>query len=170
MLRLTVVDLSAESRSNIARALSELQESDSPESAILPRISIQQLTVEELKFHSAPDICVIGNEIIEKDLNLISKIKKLLPDTPLIARISLERDRLPLIEDLARMGIDDTILDQTDSQSFYKKIILLCRRPKKDKTGHLILVDSAKGGLGVTSIVAGLAEAGVDSGLSLIHI
>ncbi len=164
MLRLSVVDVSAESRSRLAKDVSTFQESGQPELSLLPRISVQQLSPDEVKFHGAPDVCLIGEELFTADPGAIGRIRNLLPDTPIIVRIPDNKETLVTIEDLARLGADDIVTDKTDSLTFFKKIILLCRRPKKGKNGHLVVVDSAKGGLGVTSVVAGLAESAVLAG------
>ncbi len=164
MFRIVVVDVSAEARSRIAREIGRLQESSSQELSLLPKISIQQLSPEEIKFHGAPDLLIVGDELIASDIGSIGRIRGILPDTPIIARLRKDQESLLIIEDLARLGADDTINENIDILSLSKKVVLHCRRPKKGRTANLILVDSAKGGLGVTSVVAGLAEAMTVSG------
>lgn len=158
MLRIAVVDVSAEARSRIAREIGRLQESTSGELALLPKLSIQQLSPEEVKFHGSPDLLIIGDEIISNDIGTVGRIRAILPETPIIVRLRRDQETLLIIEDLARLGADDTITEEIDPLALSKKIVLHCRRPKKSRTANLILVDSAKGGLGVTSITASLAE------------
>jgi len=158
MLRIAVVDVSAEARSRIAREIGRLQENTSGELALLPKLSIQQLSPEEVKFHGSPDLLIIGDEIIANDIGTVGRIRAILPETPIIVRLRKEQETLLIIEDLARLGADDTITEEIEPLALSKKIILHCRRPKKSRTANLILIDSAKGGLGVTSIAASLAE------------
>lgn len=159
MLRLVVVDATAESRTKIVNQITQFLNSDIPDLALLPRISVQPLTIQELKFHTAPDICLVGDGLLSSDLKEIANIRKLLPETPLIARLTQNIENLETIEYLARMGVDDTISDRIHAQEFFRKVILLVRRKVKTKAGQLIVVDSGKGGLGTTSIVSGLAGA-----------
>lgn len=170
MLRLSVVDVSAESRSRLAREISTFQESGNPELSLLPPVSVHQYAPEEIKFHAAPDVCLIGQELISSDISAVGRIRKLLPDTPILVRIAASSDTLVLIEDLARLGADDVVTDKTDPRDFFKKVIMLCRRPKKGKGGNLVVVDSAKGGLGVTSLSAALAEVATMNGKKVAFI
>ncbi len=164
MFRIVVVDVTAEARSRIAREIGRLQENSSQELSLLPKISIQQLAPEEIKFHGAPDLLIVGDEIVDSDIGTVGRIRGILPDTPIMVRLRRDQESLLIIEDLARLGADDTISENTDVLNLSKKVVLHCRRPKKGRTANLILVDSAKGGLGVTSVVAGLAEAIAVSG------
>jgi MinD-like ATPase involved in chromosome partitioning or flagellar assembly len=164
MLRIAVVDVSAEARSRIAREIGRLQDNASHELSLLPKLSIQQLAPEEIKFHGAPDLLIIGDELIGSDIGSVGRIRAIFSDTPIVVRLRKDQETLLIIEDLARLGADDTISENIDPLSLSKKIILHCRRPKKSRTANLIIVDSAKGGLGVTSLVAGLGEALVSSG------
>jgi len=170
MLRIAVVDVTAEARNRIARELSELQDCTISEVSLLPIISVQQLAPEEVKFHGSPDLLIVGDEIISNDVSIVGRLRSILPDTPIVARLRSEQETLVLIEDLARLGADDTITEKIDSISYIKKIILHCRRPKKNRTANLILFDSAKGGLGVTSLSAGFAEVAIDTGKTVALI
>jgi MinD-like ATPase involved in chromosome partitioning or flagellar assembly len=51
------------------------------------------------------------------------------------------------------------IAPETTPAEFIRKIVLLARKPQKKVSGKLVLVDSGKGGIGVTTIAVGLAEA-----------
>lgn len=164
MLRIAVVDVSAEARSRIAREIGSLQDGTVPELSLLPRISVHQLSPEEVKFHGAPDLLIVGDELISQDIGVVGRLRSILPDTPIIIKLRRDQETLVLIEDLARLGADDTVSENIDPLSLCKKLILHCRRPKKGRTANLVLVDSAKGGTGITSIVAGLAEAAVLAG------
>ncbi|RMD85499.1 MAG: hypothetical protein D6808_05075, partial [Candidatus Dadabacteria bacterium] len=159
MLKLLVVDYTADSRNKIVNRITQLQEDPSLDKVFLPSLSIKPVSVQELKFNSPPDIFLVGSELVENDISVISKIKKLFPDVPLLVELGRRRNDLAFIEDLVRLGADDTVSEDIEPLDFFKKLIVLCRRPRESSQGQLILVDSAKGGLGTTSIVAALGEA-----------
>jgi MinD-like ATPase involved in chromosome partitioning or flagellar assembly len=158
MLRLVVVDSTAESRNRLAGKVTRYLDTDLRDVDLLPRISLKPLALQELKFHAAPDICIIGPELVSKDLGAVASVRKLLPETPIVVALAAGSENLATIEHLALLGVDDTITDTTSAHEFFKKIILLAKRQKKAKAGKLILVDSGKGGIGVTSVAAGLCE------------
>jgi MinD-like ATPase involved in chromosome partitioning or flagellar assembly len=164
MLKLVVVDVRAESRNRIVHELNEYLSSELSEQTLLPRITIKPLSPQELKFHSAPDLCIIGEELVVREIQQVSQIRKLLPEIPLVARLEAQAENLTLIEQLAGLGVDDTFSEQMGPREFFKRIILLARKRKREGSGQVILVDSAKGGLGVTSLVAALGEALLQSG------
>ncbi len=159
MLKIAVIDHSAESRNRILEKLNQFLQSDSLELEIVPRINLQPYSIEEIRFKSAPEIIILGDELLVKDPTKLSNIRKLLPDTPIIIKINKQLESLASVEQFARMGADDTISDSTTAGEFLRKVILLARRADKTKSGKLIVVDGGKGGVGVTTIAAGLAEA-----------
>lgn len=158
MLRISVVDSSAESRNSLLQQIDRYVNSDVQDIALMPRVSLKPLTFEELKFHGNPDICVLGDEFIERDFAVISKIKKIIPHSVLIVKLKIGSDTLSRVEMLASLGVDDTFTDQTTAIDFLKKIILLARKRSAEKRGILVLIEGAKGGVGVTSVTAGLGE------------
>ncbi|MCB9029479.1 MAG: AAA family ATPase [Deltaproteobacteria bacterium] len=158
MLRLIVVDISAESRSKLVEQITLFQQLEAQSTSLLPKISVKPLSLEELKFHATPDACLLGPQLIAEDISTVAKIRKLLPDTPILTFLNESQEDLVLIEDLARLGADDTISNTITSLDFFKKIILHCRKSRKTSKGELVLVDSAKGGLGVTSLASAIAE------------
>ena len=164
MVKLVVVDRSAESRGKIVDQINSFLRTKLPELEFMPRISIKPLSPEELKFHGTPDICIVGSEMLLQELTSISGIKRLIPDTPVMARTTAPLSGISTIEQLARLGADDVIPDSISAAEFLRKIIILSRRRAKARSGKLVLVESGKGGLGVTSLVAGLGECLVEHG------
>jgi MinD-like ATPase involved in chromosome partitioning or flagellar assembly len=57
------------------------------------------------------------------------------------------------------MGADDVWPHDAAPAEFLRKLVLLSRKVQKAKSGKLIVVDGGKGGVGVTSVAAGVAEA-----------
>jgi len=164
MLNIVVLDRSAESRNRIARQINEFLQSDLKDGGLLPRVSIKPLSRHEMKFHAAPDICIVGEEIIQEEITELHNIRKLLPDSALLVRTPASLQNLAIIEQLARLGADDTMQEDITAPEFLKKLIMLSRKTAKTKSGKLIIVDSGKGGVGVSSVSAGLAEALIDKG------
>lgn len=164
MLKLVVVDSTAQARNRIVRQFTEFLNADIKDLALIPRVTIKPLSPQELKFHAAPDICVVGDEIASREVTTLASIRKLLPDTPILVRLNSACDSLTAIENLAAMGADDTISENVSAIEFFKKVLILAKKRRHAKPGQLILVDSGKGGIGVTTVAAGLAEALMEGG------
>ena len=170
MLRLYIVDISADSRNKIAKSISSLQESHYSELSYLPQISIHQFGPEELKFRTPPDICLLGLELTKNDSSIVSSIRKLLPNIPIICQIQSSNETLTKIEDLARLGASDIVTTEADPIALVKKLVFHNRREKAKKTAPLILVDAAKGGMGVTSYAAAIADSALSEGKKIALI
>ncbi|MCB0337637.1 MAG: hypothetical protein KDD62_15080, partial [Bdellovibrionales bacterium] len=158
MLSIVVVDKSASARNQLVAQLHRYLQSGSSELDLLPRISVKPLSLQELRFHEAPDICVVGSELIINELTEVGKIRAQLPHTPLVAQIVEQVSGIATIEQLARMGVTDTIGRDTSAQEFFRKLVLLAQKSEAKRSSKLIVIDSGKGGVGVTSLVASLGE------------
>lgn len=158
MIRIAVIDYSAEARSRILEQLDTFLRSDIPEIQLAPRISLKPLSIQEINFHSAPDVCLIGPELINKEMTEISRIKKLFPNTPILVWLDQQLSNLNVIEQIARQGADDFLSFDTSAQYFFKRLLILSRKTIRQSSGKLIVVDGGKGGVGVTTVVAALAE------------
>lgn len=172
MLKLVVVDATAESRNRLSDWLTHLLDTDQAEMQFMPRVSVKPLAIQELKFNSAPDVCILGSELLNKELTAVASIKKLLPETPLLVVLSAQSETLAIVEHLALLGADDTMSDNISTRDLYKKIILLAKRRRSSKIGQLVLVDSGKGGVGVSTVAAALADslASVDKRVALVDL
>ena len=159
MLKVVVVDVTAEARNSLVELVSQFLNSQLHDLNFIPRVSLQPLSPQELKFYGTPDICIVGDVLVTKDLTELRGIRKLLPGTPIMVRTSPALENLSSVEQLARMGADDTITSTMSGAEFLRKLVLLARKSGKARNGKLILVDAGKGGLGVTSVVAGLGDA-----------
>ena len=169
MIDIFVIDTSAESRTRITNLIEQFLRSDPSSWDFVPHLNLRPIGPEELSFHGEPHICVIGDELVSREITQISNIKKAFPSAALIARLTTNLESLSVVEHLARLGIDDVFSENISAHEFLRKIILLSRQ-NKTSHGRLILVDSGKGGLGVTSTVAALGELIVDAGKSAVLI
>ncbi len=167
MIRIVITDSTAESRTNLVSTINEFLKADISALEILPQISVKPVSPQELKFVGKIEICVIGEKLIKENISEVSKIRKLLPDAVILISTSDDFSDIGTIEKLVRLGADDTISSQTSPEEFLKKLIIFCKAKKRTGKSNFILVDSSKGGLGVTSIAAGLSECISRSGKSV---
>ena len=158
MISIAVVDSSAESRNSIIEELNECFYSDSFQLNFLPRIHITPLAPEEIKFHKIPDICILGPRLLLHDVNEIARIKRLLPNSALLVRATGMLESISMTEHLARLGADDILPDHMLPSELLRKLILHARSADRTRSGKFIVVDSGKGGLGVTSVAAALGD------------
>jgi MinD-like ATPase involved in chromosome partitioning or flagellar assembly len=172
MLRIAIIELNAEGRSRLNDHIQNLINSEVREIELLPRISIIPALFEEIGLIGCPDIVIVGPGVVERDVSIIRNIREQSPSSSILALLLSGMQTLALVEQVARMGADDTITEKTSADELFRKIVLLSRRTPKKDGGKLVLVDSGKGGLGVTTIAAGLGEALLDCGkkVSLIDL
>lgn len=159
MLKIVVVDTSAESRGKLVDRLHTLLAGAGPALELLPRIDIRPSAPEEIRFQEAPQLCIVGPTVIKANLVQVGTFRSQWPESPLVACLAEDSAELSTIEQLSRYGIDDIITLSTTAPEFLRRLVLLCRKSRKTKAGRLIVVDSGKGGLGVTSLAAALADA-----------
>lgn len=164
MLKIIITDQTAAARSRLVRLVNRHLSANSAELEFMPQISVKPLAAEELKYHGEPDLCIVGSELIKNQPGDIARIRKLYPATPLIVQLEGDQNSIASIEQLARLGADDTLELETTSEQFLRKLVLLARRTSKHRSGTLVVIASGKGGMGVTSITAALGEALVDQG------
>lgn len=164
MIEIAVVDSSAEARNRLAERIISFQKEMQRSQPVCPQVSLRPVSLQELAFSSSPDICVVGSDCLTSDLVEIATIRKHIPEAKLIAECNRDHQSFVIIEQMARLGIDDTISPSTTAEEFFRKLILLHKRSKPKRQGKLVVVDSGKGGVGVTSIVAAMAEILVRSG------
>jgi Mrp family chromosome partitioning ATPase len=164
MLKLVVVDRSAESRHRIVGEINRLLSSNLPDLAFVPRINVTPLSPHEVGFHGAPDICVVGEEIGAGCTNELGDIRRALPETPILVRLAERAPNVAVVEQLARLGADDIVGGEITPAEFLAKVILVVRKRGRGRHGRLIVVDGGKGGVGVTTVAAALGDAFVAAG------
>jgi hypothetical protein len=158
MIELGIVDLSADGRRRLA-ALIERWSWAPPDSRVsVPRLSIHLLSPEEVRFHGSLDVCVVGPELVGCDAAFINNLRQQLPEKILLCVLDSRTYSFGLVEQLGRLGVDDVLMDSASSDEFFRRILLLQRRVQTKKKGRLVIVDSARGGVGRTFITAAVAE------------
>ncbi|MCI5064113.1 ParA family protein [bacterium] len=158
MLTIHVLERSAEEREQLVRWLQSLLHEDTPEIEFVPRVDVRPVSLEELKFSGTPDLCIVGPSLLEEDLSQLGKVRELLPTTPIIACTSEQLQSLAHVEQMARLGANDTLSRDDCAATFLRKIVLLSRQQGERAGGKFIVVDSGKGGVGVTTVAAALGE------------
>lgn len=167
MIELGIVDLSAEGRRKLAAVIDRWAWSPPVSHVALPRISSHLLSPEEIRFHGAIDVCVVGPELISCDASFVNAIRGRLPDKVLIAVLDSRTYTFALVDQLGRLGIDDVLMDSAPSEEFFRRILLLQKRIQGRKKGKLVLVDAARGGVGRTLVAASISEGWFAQGLSV---
>lgn len=158
MIELGVVDLSADGRRRLV-SLIERWSWSLPDSRVsVPRISVNPLSPEEVRFHGSLDVCVIGPELVGCDAAFVNTLRQQLPDKVLLCVLDSRLYSFSLVEQLGRLGVDDVLVDSASSDEFFRRILLLQRRIQTKNRGRLAIVDSARGGVGKTFLTAALAE------------
>lgn len=158
MIRLVAIDLTAEARGKLLDQLDVFMCIGQQEFPLIPRISLKAISPQESKFHAAPDLCLLGPELMEKDITEVARIKKLYPNSVIVAWLGPSLSNLNMIEQVARYGADDVLTYDVTAQYFYQRVLLLSRKVIHQSSGKLVVVDGGKGGVGVTTIAAALAE------------
>ncbi len=158
MLKIFVVALSAADRTRLIDQIGTFLQPGQAEFEFVPQVSLRSLSVQELVFSAPPDVCVLGADLIQKDLLEVGRIKRRFPQAALIAELNEQLSSLAIIEQLGIYGVEDTFTAQTAALDFIRKLIILSKRKTEAASGRLILIDSAKGGLGSTSLTAALGE------------
>jgi MinD-like ATPase involved in chromosome partitioning or flagellar assembly len=158
MIELAVVDLSAEGRRKLA-ALIERWTWIGPEQRVsLPRVSINLIAPEEIRYHGSIDVCVVGPELLDCDASYISTIRPYLQGKILLCVLDAASCSFGRIEQLGRLGVDDVLLNTASPDEFIRRLLLLRRRVGAKKRGRLVFVTSARGGVGVTFTAAALGD------------
>lgn len=158
MITIFVADTSAHARNRMIVTLEGHFKDQASELQFLPRFHLKPITLEELKFNAAPEILLIGPELLANDMVEVARIRKELPNTIILACPAAQLSSLTSVEHLVRLGVDDVCPFDANSAEFVRKLIVASRRRSIRRAGVLVVVDSSKGGVGVTSVVAGLAE------------
>ena len=170
MLTLYVLEINAEERENLVSWLQSHVAEDIPDIEYAPSLDIRPIAIDELKFAKTPQLAILGPSLLEQDLTWISKISKVIPGVPLIGVTNSSVESLSHIEQMARLGITDTVSISSKPQELLKKLVLINSQDNESRRSNLIIVDSGKGGVGVTTIAGALAELSATSGKRTVLI
>ena len=163
MLQISVVDSSAEERLSTLQWLQQIFLSEVEGIEFVPRVSFRPVSISELKFQSTPDIVVIGPSLSSGPSDDLNHIKKAVANIPVVVITNNSQISLGTVEYLSRIGIEEILSRDIQPQELIRRFVMLASKVRRLVSGSLIVVESAKGGVGATSIAAGLGELFADS-------
>jgi MinD-like ATPase involved in chromosome partitioning or flagellar assembly len=160
MSTIYIVDKTAESRNRVQHYVSSSLSSIQNSIYFYSKINIKAVTPNEIQYQLPPEICIIGKEIdlFSRDIKIIKEIRKQFPETVLLLEVKEVQVTLELLEEAKLIGIDDIITDSDKPVELLKKIVLLKKEAREKEEGKILLFESGKGGVGVTSLAASYAR------------
>ena len=170
MLQLLIIDTSATERNRLHEYVNQQLCANINGLDLVPKISVEVSDLSEAKYKTTPDICLVGRNLALKNPGELKKVRERWPRAALIAKLSQLSDGISALESLARIGIDDLVTSNTTPTEFLAKILIHSRRQKSEQKGQMIMLESGKGGQGVTSVTAALAELLARSGDKVLMV
>jgi cellulose biosynthesis protein BcsQ len=164
MLQISVVDSSAEERLRTLQWLEQIFEGEVEGAEFAPRVSFRPVSISEIKFQNIPDIVIIGPSLSSGPTDDLSHIKKAVAHVPVVVVTKNSRISLATVEYLSRIGIEEIVSRDIEPQELIRRFVMLTSKLRRSESGSLVVVESAKGGVGATSIIAGLGELIAESG------
>jgi MinD-like ATPase involved in chromosome partitioning or flagellar assembly len=155
-MQLAIVETTAEGRKRLAETVTTWIRSSGGE--YLPNCSIRSFRPDELRFQAGIDVVFFGPDMIAADAARLRQLCKAIPRVSFIAVTDDRSAALGIVEQLARIGVDDLIRINDSAETATRRLLLLQRRTESLPLGELWLVQSGKGGSGVTSIATALAD------------
>ncbi len=170
MLHIAAIELHAAGRHDLVRRLNSLVESAGSSPHLIPPIAIRPVAPEEAAFVHAPEVVIVGPLLCEESPDSIRRFRSLFPDAYLMAMINEHADQLGRAESLANRGVDELMSVLINGVQFMQRIIMLNRSLATGRRGKLILIEGAKGGVGATSVAAGIGETLASFGYSAVLV
>lgn len=158
MLHIAAIEIHAAGRHELVRKLNALIEAAGSSPHLIPPISIRPVAPEEAAFLHAPEVVIAGPVLCEESPDSLRRFRSLFPEAYLIGMLADHTDQLGRAEALASRGVDELMSVSIAAVQFLQRLIVLNRSLASSRRGKLILVDGAKGGVGATSIAAGIGE------------
>jgi MinD-like ATPase involved in chromosome partitioning or flagellar assembly len=157
MIQVAVLDLSAEARSKLSERVTSFLFQGGKHPALLSQVSVRSVSLQEIKYQSPPDMCIVGQGIIDSEIGELKRIRELWPSSFVWAQLAPRSD-LDAFQEIIHLGAHDAFFGELVEESFLRRLILLLKTERRSQIGTLIVVDSGKGGLGVTTTVAALGS------------
>ena len=164
MLKLAIIEDTAALRTELLNKIGRYLQSKIAGVEQIPKISLLPLAPTEARFNAEPDIVIIGESFASLKTSEIRDLKVQWPNAAIIVHINDLASKISSLSALAAMGVDDTLSSDASAAEFLSKLLIISRRVKRNKKGRMVLIDSGKGGLGVTTLTAALGEALFETG------
>ncbi len=164
MLNVIIIDSSATERhfwhQKVSTSLQDVELVNSRESLMIPNVSLNTLAPEEINYHQPANLYLIGEELITQQPGLLHCLKDKNPKAAIIVVVGASKiTSLPQLENLIRNGVDDLISPEIRSLELVIKLIVQSQKIDSGSIGKIILIESAKGGQGATTICGAIGEA-----------
>jgi cellulose biosynthesis protein BcsQ len=164
MLSIVVTDTSTTKRTELVQVVEIALTEIASLAHVVPSLQLKPLQPQELKYQKNIDLLIVGPGMSTLDISEIVKLRRQFKDAYFIVCLEQERSQILLVELLARNGIEEVVFGFPHSSQLIQKVLFLSERKQSAvRRGQLVVVHGAKGGCGVSSIVAGLGEALVDA-------
>lgn len=122
----------------------------------LPTISLRGCACNEALTVKEAEIVIISPELSRAEGANLKLLRNAIPNAMMAAIV--RDDDFVLIDTLLHQGIDEILELNITITSVFKLIFKLQQRTNQPSSGKLILVDSPKGGVGVTTITAAMGD------------
>lgn len=167
-MRIACVDKSATDRAKLQKFLDNAYEKCRDTIGHLTLAQLYPVSQEELLLNSAPDAIIVGGGFSgEESYGACREIHETFPSVPLLLLIQTNLYSLRTLKRFEPLCAE--VLTYDDSPVRLVHVLSSIERRKQNaQTGRLIVVNGVKGGVGTSSIVAGLAHAGQALGKSTV--
>lgn len=164
MFEIGAVDSTAEARQRLVSLLHTWIQGEGNGQELIPQLSIRSISPDEIRFQSGLDLIVVGPDLLINDVARLGQLKRHTGNIPCVCVSEARSASLSVADQVARLGAEDIFRTDGSPSEFLQRILFLVRRSSKRSGGKIIVVESGKGGSGVTSLTAGIAEALIENG------
>lgn len=170
ILRIACIDKDSKSRLGlkdlVESAFSNCGEGSSNFASVIPYVA----SLEEILLSSPPECVVLGpTQGVEQAVQTCRKIKTAFPGVGIVVVVEEEHFSLRTLRRFQSLA-DSTISSSDGQIRLVHAISTLAQQRKSLREGKVIFVTGAKGGVGATSVVSGLAHASESLGDSAVVI
>ncbi len=170
MLNIAIADTNFEIRSNIENTLREIMSARCLQGIDLPEMHFFPFDPNSTSFAGMPDLFIVGPTLCNSDISRLNTLINRYSNVPFIAYLDSNEFQLTNLTKLKNVGVVDTITSKVDAEELANRILFRYTTKKRQGNSSLIVVDSGKGGSGVTSFAGGLADNLSQSGFKTLLI
>ncbi len=158
-MKVACVDSSAQTRIQLQKLYEEALEESRNTIGHLNLVSTYPASIQEVCLNSAPDVVTVGSAFsVEEAFSACKKIRGVHPHVALFVILNAEVYSLRTLRRFER--ICDEIFSSTEPRvRLLHRIASVDRTRGQERSGKLILVEGAKGGVGSTTLTAALGHA-----------
>lgn len=167
-MRIACIDRSAEQRLSLQKFLDEAFSTCSSSATHLSFSHTYSASAQEAVVNTPPQLIVIGPSFsIEEAFVVCKDLRHAHNNVPIFLFLSCENFTLRALSRFDQLANEIFSIDEPPIRIIHK-VFLYCSQPMNKKNGMLWTVNGAKGGVGTTSIVSGLAHAALCRGQKIV--